>query len=170
MKRGFLLGVGSNLAPEKNAGLVIEHLVAAFGPIYLSRIYYTAPVEIASPQAFVNFCAFIPTALREPEFKARCVAIETALGRDRSNPLRKILDRPADLDVLASGETLVGLTELPDYLRQPGAELRALICGERVPVMQGAVCRVVAGGLYLGETPTAVDRDDGAGLVVISEY
>lgn len=170
MRRGYLLGVGSNLNPERNSALIIEGLLAAFGRLSLSRIYYTAPVEIASPQAFVNFCAFIPTTLPEAAFKARCVALEIALGRDRNNPLRKILDRPADLDVLATGDALPTVSELPAYIRQPCAELVALLGGFALPQAQGSLCRVFAFGRFLGETPTTIDRDDGSGLVGITEY
>lgn len=177
MKPGYILGIGSNLAPEQNAGLIIEHLVERFGPIWLSRIYYTAPVQVQSTQRFVNFCVYVPTALAAPEFKAACVAIETALGRDRTNPLRKILDRAADLDVLVrligSERELAAETIIPaEYLAQPAREMVAMLGfgGGRVPTAGGELCPVRAGGLVLGQTPAAIDRDHGAGLVVVREY
>lgn len=176
MKRGYILGIGSNLEPEKNAGLIIERLVGRFGEILVSRIYYTAPVKIESDHRFVNFCAFVPSELAAAEFKAECVAIEIALGRDRNNPLRKILDRPADLDLLVrlvgTEASLEAAMIIPaDYLAVPAEEMIAMLgLGGPLPPARGELCQVSAGGLCLGETPAAVDRDDGAGLVVIRQY
>lgn len=175
-QRGYILGVGSNLEPEKNAGLIITKLVERFGAVLISRIYYTAPVKIESDHRFVNFGVFVPTELDPAAFKAACVAIEVELGRDRNNPLRKILDRPADLDVLVrlSGEEKTLNPELiipAEYLAEPARELVAVLgLGGKLPGARGELCPIAVGTLCLGQTPAAVDRDDRAGLVVIREY
>lgn len=172
MNPGYILGIGSNLEPEKHAALIIEHLARRFGELRISRIYYTAPEAVASSQAFVNFCAYVPTELPPPEFKAECVAIEEALGRDRSHPLRKVLDRSADLDVLArlTGQErqLAAETLCPAaYLAQPLRELLAELALAPAVAARGGLCRISLAGEILGEAPAAVHRDDRAGLVVV---
>lgn len=171
MREGYLLGIGTNLDPERNALRIVERLVARFGRILLSRLYATAPVGMASGRTFLNFCAFAATELEPAAMKALCVGIEVELGRDRSHPGSKTRDRPADIDLqirfLADGSRVV-LEEIPPYLAAPADEILALLSpGEPVPPA-GADVRVLASGsLRLGETPAAVDRDDGAGLIVV---
>ncbi|MBI2379569.1 MAG: 2-amino-4-hydroxy-6-hydroxymethyldihydropteridine diphosphokinase [Gammaproteobacteria bacterium] len=174
MSPGYILGIGSNLEPEKHAALILEQLLACFGDLLVSRIYYTAPEAVASPQDFVNFCVFVPTELDAAAFKSACVVIEERLGRDRGNPLRKILDRPADLDVLArlSGrETGLEAASLCSavYLAQPLAELLAQLGFATMPVAAGRPCPIVLDDQCLGEAPAAIHRDDRAGLVVVRQ-
>ena len=124
-----------------------------------------------SAEPFINFCAFVKTALEPEACKEACVAIEIELGRDRTHPSSKTRDRPADIDLLirlcGDGHP-VELQPVPDYLAPPTAEiLAALSPGQPVPTARGCVRSVRLGGLQLGETPTSVDRDDGAGLIVV---
>ncbi|MEK0085436.1 2-amino-4-hydroxy-6-hydroxymethyldihydropteridine diphosphokinase [Benzoatithermus flavus] len=171
MREGYLLGIGTNLDPERNALRIVERLVVRFGRILLSRLYATAPVGMTSERTFLNFCAFAATDLEPAAMKALCVGIEVELGRDRSHPGSKTRDRPADIDLqirfFADGSRIV-LEEIPPYLAVPAAEILALLSpGEPVPPAGAGICVLAAGGLRLGEAPAAVDRDDGTGLVVV---
>jgi 2-amino-4-hydroxy-6-hydroxymethyldihydropteridine diphosphokinase len=171
MDRGYLLGIGTNVDPERNAPRIVERLVSRFGRILVSRFYQTAPVGMNSERWFVNFCAFIPTALEPEACKAACVAIEIALGRDRAHPASKTRDRTADIDLLACRGADGGWRELEaaaDYLAASAAEIVAMLTpGQAMPAARGRVRSLALGRLRLGQAPAAVDRDDGAGLVGI---
>src|SRR5690349_12568999 len=97
---GYILGIGTNIEPERNVSRIIEQLAHKFGRILISRFYETAPVGMTSDRPFINFCAFVRTALEPVACKAACVDIEVELGRDRAHPCRKTRDRPADIDLL----------------------------------------------------------------------
>jgi 2-amino-4-hydroxy-6-hydroxymethyldihydropteridine diphosphokinase len=171
MAQGYLLGIGTNVDPERNAVRIVERLAHRFGRIVLSRFYATDPVGMASDRRFVNFCAFVATDLAPAPMKAACVAIELELGRDRAHPESKTRDRPADIDLqirLAADGGRQELEPVPPYLAVPAAEILALLTpGQAAPPAGAGICAVVASALRLGETPAAVDRDDRTGLVVV---
>ena len=173
MTQGYLLGIGTNLDPERNVPDIVEALLLIFGRIQLSRFYQTLPIGMESTKPFINFCAFVPTELGPEACKAACVGIEIALGRDRLHPASKTRDRPADLDLLmqvgCDGER-VELEPVPVYLAAPAAELiAALSPGADVTVLPGCVRRFVLRGRWLGETPTTIDGNDGPGLVAVGQ-
>ncbi len=173
MTQGYLLGIGTNLDPERNVPAIVEALLRCFGSIQLSRFYQTLPIGMQSTKRFINFCAFVPTELGPEACKAACVAIEIALGRDRSHPASKTRDRPADLDLLIQlgndGEW-VQLEPVPDYLAVAAAELTAVLSpGADVPALTGCVRGFVLRGRWLGETPTTIDGNDGPGLVAVGQ-
>ena len=100
MTQGYLLGIGSNLSPQKNIGAIITLLLNHFSSLALSRVLHIPPVGMNSTHDFLNVVVFIETALNAFELKVICNDIETKLGRDRQDPASKIKDRPADLDIL----------------------------------------------------------------------
>ncbi|HSI41088.1 MAG TPA: 2-amino-4-hydroxy-6-hydroxymethyldihydropteridine diphosphokinase [Xanthobacteraceae bacterium] len=165
--RGYILGIGTNIDPEINALRIVDHLVARFGRLLVSRMYYTEPVGMSSHHRFINYCAFAASDQPPEAFKACCEAIEAELGRNRARADSKTADRPADIDLLArlpmarlSAEQLAGA----DYLVQPAREIMAMLYADRfMPVAGDRLCVLPP----LGDAPAAVDRDDRAGLVVI---
>ncbi len=151
-RQGYLLGVGSNVDPQRNALRIIDSLRRRFGEIVLSRFHETAPVGMDSDHRFINFCAYVPTALDPEACKQACVEIEIALGRDRTHPARKTRDRTADIDLLVRVGPDGGrfaLEPIAPYLAEPAAEIIASLESLR---------------WESGEAPTAVDGNDGAGL------
>ena len=44
MRQGFILGIGTNVDPERNARHIVERLVDRFGRTLVSRLHYTEPV------------------------------------------------------------------------------------------------------------------------------
>lgn len=176
---GYVLGIGSNIDPERNAARILECLVQRFGMVRISRIYYTAPVAMESRRRFVNFCAYVPSNLRPLAFKEECNRIEAVLGRDRSNPRRSVLDRPADLDpltrLLNADIPIAGVEDsVADYLLKPARELLASLtqASIRASLRQDAGelarCRVKLRGWVLGETPATIYRDDRTGQIVVT--
>lgn len=174
---GYILGIGTNVETDLNAARIAIRLADLFGSVLLSRFYRTAPVGMASAHSFVNYCAYVPSALEPACCKGLCVGIELALGRDRAHPSCKTRDRPADIDLIGRvGRPIAadGLAALrPDaYLAAPFAEIAALLTGRPVPPPRGELCTAAlpgcrGGSPRLGETPTTVHRDDGAGLIVV---
>lgn len=176
---GYILGIGTNLDPDRNAARIAAHLADVFGGVLLSRFYRTAPVGMASAHAFVNYCAYVPSALDPSCCKGLCVGIELALGRDRAHPGCKTRDRPADIDLIGRVNRSFpadGLAALrPDaYLAAPFAEIVALLTGRPVPPPRGDLCATTIPGCRLGsprlgEAPATVHRDDGTGLIVVPQ-
>ena len=171
MDHGYILGIGANLAPEKNIPRLLEHLLRRFCRIKISRFYETAPVGMESERQFINFCAFVGTELELDACKAVCVGIEVELGRDRTHPFSKTRDRAADIDLLtrvdADGHQ-AQLQPVPDYLVQPAAEILAILSpGRTFLAAHGCVRTFTIDELRLGEAPTTIDRDARTGLVVI---
>ena len=99
-KTGYLLGIGSNLSPNRNIAHIIKALLEQFPELSLSRVLHIPPVGMNSQHDFLNIAVFIETELAQTELKALCNDLETQLGRDRDDPASKIKDRPADLDIL----------------------------------------------------------------------
>jgi 2-amino-4-hydroxy-6-hydroxymethyldihydropteridine diphosphokinase len=166
---GYVVGIGSNIQPERNSLIVLDKLARLFGPIVVSRMYYTDPVGMKSFRRFVNFCAFVRTNLSPQQFKGVCNKIEIELGRNRSDPGSKTADRPADIDLLAeisSKEELatVNLAESA-YLLQPTREIEAVLLGSAVPEASGELCVISP----LRDMPTTVDHDNRAGLIMIRQ-
>ena len=59
MRQGFILGIGTNVDPERNARHIVERLVHRFGRTLVSRFHYTEPVGMDSDRRFINYCAFV---------------------------------------------------------------------------------------------------------------
>ena len=90
MHHGYVLGIGSNMEPEKNVPRIVYELVGEFGRILISRFYETAPVGMKTAGLFINFCVFVKAAFEPTACKAVCTNIEVKLGRDRTHPCRRL--------------------------------------------------------------------------------
>lgn len=94
------IAIGSNLAPEKNVPIVLDTLLGEFGELWLSSVVYTQPEGMDSRNHFLNAVCLLPTSWDVRQLKRWLSQLEIDLGRDRSHPDKKILDRAADLDIL----------------------------------------------------------------------
>ena len=73
---------------------------------------------------FLNCLLIVESELDIAPLKQRFVALEVAHGRDRSDPLCKVHDRPLDIDILASSPGGDFATaEVDSYLAELLAEL-----------------------------------------------
>ncbi|MDF1588196.1 MAG: 2-amino-4-hydroxy-6-hydroxymethyldihydropteridine diphosphokinase [Gammaproteobacteria bacterium] len=165
---GYILGIGSNIEPYKNIALIITELVKKFKTIHLSRVAQIPPIGINSSRDFLNLVVFIETDLPEADLKQLCNQIETALGRDRNDPDRKMKDRPADLDILAA-------THFPEDATRPANsitdeyflyplldELASFLTNGNNTVLQKGE-KIEAGHLTFGQTATTINRDRSTG-------
>jgi 2-amino-4-hydroxy-6-hydroxymethyldihydropteridine diphosphokinase len=99
MQKGYFVGLGSNVAPARNIADALTRLADLFGPLEISRIVETAPTaRLNGP--FLNAVAYLRSELNSAELKSTLCSIETAFGRDRTDPNRGRKDRVIDLDIL----------------------------------------------------------------------
>lgn len=130
LPQGYLLGIGSNIDPQRNALRIVDCLRQRFGEIVLSGFHETAPVGMDSDHRFINFCAFVTTLLEPRACKQACVEIEVMLGRDRAHPASKTRDRTADIDLLVRvgpDGRHIALEPVAPYLAAPAAEVMAAL-------------------------------------------
>jgi 2-amino-4-hydroxy-6-hydroxymethyldihydropteridine diphosphokinase len=83
---------------------MIQFLLDYCEELLVSPIYETAPVGMHSEHLFLNFCVYVEWDVQPEVFKQQLTFWEERLGRDRANPLKKVLDRPADFDILKCWE------------------------------------------------------------------
>jgi 2-amino-4-hydroxy-6-hydroxymethyldihydropteridine diphosphokinase len=170
-RRGFIIGIGSNIAPERNVPHILRALLDRFGALSMSRILRTRPIDMASRAEFLNLAVFVETDLDAAALKQVCNRIETDLGRDRDDPDSARKDRPADLDILfpvVPGQTLRPVIE-GEYQRPVVADLLTFLGLGSAPHDLPAGEPVNLGGVSAGKVAAAVDRQGSAGDVVVVE-
>ncbi|XEI33142.1 2-amino-4-hydroxy-6-hydroxymethyldihydropteridine diphosphokinase [Aeromonas veronii] len=120
----YLCSIGSNLDPHIHVSRALAELLAHIGPLQLSSVIRTKPVGMHSSHDFLNCLLVLESPLDAARLKQHFVALEVAHGRDRSDPLCKVHDRPLDIDILASNLSGDFATAAVDsYLTELLAEL-----------------------------------------------
>ena len=164
IKKGYLLGVGSNIEPHKNMALIVKMLLEHFPVLTLSRVLELPPIGMKSNHDFLNVVIFIETAWTEKKLKSICNQIEIQLGRDKSDPDSKHKDRPADLDILSHIE-LPKESEDPIHLITDEYFIYPLL-NEIIAYLMDKSCDVTQAGvsitrddLAFGQTATTIHRD-----------
>ncbi|MDR6994810.1 2-amino-4-hydroxy-6-hydroxymethyldihydropteridine diphosphokinase [Aeromonas salmonicida] len=120
----YLCSIGSNLDPHIHVSQVVGELLEHFGRLQLSSVIQTKPVGMHSRHDFLN-CLFVAeSGLTTQQLKTLFITMELAHGRDRSDPNCKVLDRPLDIDILASSAADdFAATRVDAYLNELLAEL-----------------------------------------------
>lgn len=119
----YLCSLGSNIEPELHFSRAKHYLAKLADELEFSRDITTKPVGLNTNHPFLNALFILETALTPTALKAEFNQIEVLLGRDRSDPLCSVKDRPIDIDIL--GE-LDDNPEVPDYLQQLIPDLTAV--------------------------------------------
>lgn len=164
---GFLMGIGSNIEPHKNIVAIINQLLEHFSELTLSRVLMLPPIGMNSQHDFLNVVVFIETNISENALKKICNAIETNLGRDRTDPTRKTKDRSADLDILCAiqfpkDRNRASHTITDEYFLYPLIEeIAAYICGQHLSIEQEGV-ELMSINLAFGQTATTIYRQTDA--------
>jgi|SRR5579864_123062 len=111
MKRTAYLSLGSNLGDRKAHLLDAIARLGELGSVSrVSAFYETEPVEITGQQPwFLNCAAAVETELTPLEFLKRMLAIEQAMGRERTEPKGP---RTIDADIIFFGNEVVDTKEL----------------------------------------------------------
>ena len=125
----------------------------------LSRAIQTEPVGIVSDRKFLNMIAYLESDLDPTALKAFFNRIEAELGRDRSDPLRKVKDRTIDLDILGEVRTeedwFKMMIEVPDYCRLIFLELFVSL-PNHVSSLERVTLPLQIGALQCGHQPISL--------------
>ena len=110
------IALGSNLTSQWGAPNAALHealkRLGALGRIEaVSSFYETAPVGYTDQPNFVNAAMLLQTELDPPELMAALLAIERAMGRNRSTA-PATGPRIIDLDLLLMGDAILNTPEL----------------------------------------------------------
>jgi len=106
LKRPVLIGMGSNIEPERHLCAAAGAIRERFPDAVFSSVYRSAAVGMDNAADFLNACCLIDTVMEFARLNAWLKQLEDAHGRDRSQGSWK--SRTLDLDVLMWGDKVVG--------------------------------------------------------------
>lgn len=104
------IGIGSNLAPERNLRLAVAELRRRFGNVTLSPVYRNPAVGFDGPD-FLNLVAGFDTNRSPGELLAEFEKIHALTGRARGS--ERFATRELDIDLLLYGDTVQEDPPLP---------------------------------------------------------
>jgi|SRR5665647_72716 len=108
-KHECIIGIGSNINPEKNIAAALFFLRQEQEFVSVSSLIKTSPIGIPDQPDFLNGAAKILTTMEIADFKSYLKYIEDRLKRDRTAP--KFGPRTIDLDIVIWDGEIVD----PDY-------------------------------------------------------
>jgi len=108
-KHECIIGIGSNINPEKNIAAALFFLRQEQEFVSVSSLIKTSPIGIPDQPDFLNGAAKILTTMEIADFKSYLKDIEDRLKRDRTAP--KFGPRTIDLDIVIWDGEIVD----PDY-------------------------------------------------------
>lgn len=117
-----IIGIGSNIAAEKNIAEMLRLLAYDVEIIQVSKMIQTKPIGIIEQDDYTNGAVRIWTEMDMKSLTLYLKKLEDRMGRDRSQ--KKYGPRNIDLDILIWNNTIVD----PDYftrefLQNSAAEL-----------------------------------------------
>jgi 2-amino-4-hydroxy-6-hydroxymethyldihydropteridine diphosphokinase len=157
----YYLGLGSNIEPALNIARALNQLQAQFHTLVIFPVLETAPSDIASPHWFYNSLVVMRSAWPPETLKDWCNQVEMNAGRDRSDPLAGVKDRPLDIDILAQQSRFD--VRILERFSEP--YVRHVIEAAYQGSPQCRSVSTLAGSL--GEAPAAVDFDHSSGHIVV---
>ena len=126
----ILIGIGSNIEPERYLPQAVEALKRRFGGLRVSTLYRTRPLRQRLQAPYVNGVAMARTRASVDEVLLLLAAVEREAGRRRV-PGDAYASRTLDLDLLTYGDAVLPDKHLPgaallerDFVLIPAAELR----------------------------------------------
>lgn len=153
-----LIAIGSNIDPESNVPLSLEHLSAKIHVGAVSNFYWSAAVGANTQPRFLNGACLVRTDQSPRELKFNVLRrIEDKLGRVRGAD--KFAPREIDLDIALFDELQVDGDGF--HIPDPDIAVRPFL---DIPLAEIAADWVVPGpGATLGSIAAALPRD---GLVL----
>lgn len=110
MKQIVYLSLGSNLGDRQaNLRNATGRLLELGDVVEVSSLYETEPVEFTDQPWFLNCAVAVQTELIPREFLAGILAIERAMGRERTKPKGP---RIIDIDILLFGAATIKTPQL----------------------------------------------------------
>lgn len=156
MAEQAFISIGSNIDPERNLPLAVEHLATVGELVAVSHVYQNPAVASTAQPDFLNAAVLLETKLPPVLVKQRLREIETRLGRRRTADTHAA--RTIDLDLCLLGDRVERSAELtlphPDlenyvFVAVPVAELAPAF---RHPVLEISLAELagrMAGGAVL---------------------
>jgi 2-amino-4-hydroxy-6-hydroxymethyldihydropteridine diphosphokinase len=109
----YLIGLGSNIQPEKHLFEAIQSLNAQLDILSLSPVLANPPCGDSFKYEFHNQLLLAHSLLLKKSLKAVFEKIELELGREAKSPARKLKDRTIDIDIIRQGISINSLIEIP---------------------------------------------------------
>ena len=109
MEHECIIGIGSNIEPEKNIAAALHILRQDHELGAVSTMVKTSPIGITEQPDFLNGAAKVFTTMEVADFKLYLKTVEDRLNRDRTTP--KYGPRTIDLDILIWDGEIID----PDY-------------------------------------------------------
>ena len=98
------LGLGSNIAPEKNLGLAVRELRGKYGELEVSAVYRNAPVGFDGDD-FLNLVLGFRSDDKPFEVVEEIERLHNLVGRARGSD--KWAARPLDIDLLLYNDEVI---------------------------------------------------------------
>ena len=108
-KHECIIGIGSNIDPEKNIASALFILRQEQEFVAVSSLIKTSPIGIPDQPDFLNGAAKVLTEMELADFKSYLKGVEDRLKRDRTTP--KYGPRTIDLDIVKWDVEIID----PDY-------------------------------------------------------
>jgi 2-amino-4-hydroxy-6-hydroxymethyldihydropteridine diphosphokinase len=163
----YLLGLGSNLSPERHIPEAMVRLLTLTPTLWASASLTTTPCGMMSHQSFINTAVVIISPLAACDLKSALNQIEVAMGRDRNHPLSHRRDRPIDIDILSVADIQRDLQPpitIEPYLAPQIGQILATLHHRPQPLTH---CTPLQLDHYtLGCQPIALHRGDGGGYTL----
>jgi len=105
LKQSVLIGMGSNIEPERHLCAAAAAIRERFPGVVFSRVYRSAAVGMEDAADFLNACCLFDMSMDSSRLNVWLKRLEDSYGRDRSRGSWK--PRTLDLDVLMIGENVV---------------------------------------------------------------
>jgi 2-amino-4-hydroxy-6-hydroxymethyldihydropteridine diphosphokinase len=105
MMNYYLIGLGSNIQPERNISWAYKEISHYLDILNQSAVLINPPCGNTLNFTFHNQILLIHSLKTAAELKSLFETIEIELGREPKCPERKFKDRTIDIDILAQAET-----------------------------------------------------------------
>jgi 2-amino-4-hydroxy-6-hydroxymethyldihydropteridine diphosphokinase len=105
MQQTFLIGMGSNIDPERHLTTAAIAIRRLFPGACFSKVYRSAAVGMDHAEDFLNACCSLQSDMTVAALSAWLKELEDEHGRDRSQGSWK--PRTLDLDLLKAGENVL---------------------------------------------------------------
>ena len=117
-----IVGIGSNVEPEKNIAKMLKLLANEVVIVQVSKIVKTKPIGIANQPDFSNGAVRIKTEKGMDELNQLLKSLEDQMGRDRTQP--KFGPRNIDLDIMIWNNAIIDTDFFSrEFLRNSATEL-----------------------------------------------
>ncbi len=105
MKQTYLIGMGSNIEPERYLCSAAAAIRERFPGVRFSAVYRSAAVGMQDAADFLNACCLLSSNSSPAQMQVWLKQLEDAHGRDRSHGSWR--PRTLDLDLLMAGDEVL---------------------------------------------------------------